>query len=260
MGRLRRALVPAWMVAGLALLVCVLPAAAQEDHQYSAEQIQGGYRLYASQCQLCHGLNGDGVGGTNFARQQYRFVTTDADIKRMIASGSTGGGMPSFTLRDTELDGLIAFLRSGMDRTGVTFHLGDAARGKALYDGRGACATCHRVAGQGARSAPDLTDIGYLRRPGQIFTSLTEPLKATMPINRPVVIVLKDGRTIRGRRYDEDTLSVRLIDSNENMLTVAKSDTRSYQVLMDTPMPSFRGRLSEAELGDLLAYLISLKG
>jgi hypothetical protein len=41
---------------------------------------------------------------------------------------------------------------------------------------------------------------------------------------------------------------------------VAKSDIRSYQVRTDTDMPSFRGRLSESELGDLLAYLISLKG
>jgi mono/diheme cytochrome c family protein len=29
---------------------------------------------------------------------------------------------------------------------------------------------------------------------------------------------------------------------------------------MDTDMPSFRGRLSDGELGDLLAYLMTLKG
>jgi cytochrome c oxidase cbb3-type subunit III len=249
--------------AAMAGLVCIgltFPGHAQEDHQYSAEQIQGGYRLYAGQCQLCHGANGDGIGGTNFARQQFRFVATDADIRRMIANGSAGGGMPPFTLKDEELDGLIAFIRSGMDRSGVTFRLGDAARGKALYDGRGGCAACHRVAGRGARTAPDLTDIGFIRRPGQIFTSLTDPLKATMPINRPVVIVLKSGHTIRGRRYDEDTFSVRLIDSSETMLSIPKAGIRSYQVRMDTDMPSFRGRLSDSELGDLLAYLISLKG
>jgi putative heme-binding domain-containing protein len=249
------------LVAGCALCVFLLsPAAAQEDHQYSAEQIQGGYRLYASQCQLCHGLNGDGIAGTNLARQQFRFVATDAEIARMIANGSTGGGMPAFTLRDEEVAGLIAFIRSGMDRSGVTFRLGDAGRGKAVYDGKGGCAACHRVAGEGARLGPDLTDIGTIRRPGQIFTSLTDPIRATMPINRPVTIVLKNGRSIKGRRYDEDTFSVRLIDSGENLLSIPKSDIRTYQVRMDTDMPSFRGRLSEAELGDLLAYLLSLKG
>jgi putative heme-binding domain-containing protein len=252
----------AWWLIFPALALCLGlagPALAQDDHQYSAEQIQSGYRLYAAQCQLCHGANGDAVSGTHLGRQQFRLVKTDPDIRRMISAGSTGGGMPSFALKEDELDGLIAFIRSGMDRTGTGFRLGDAVRGKLLYQNSN-CAGCHRIAGQGARNGPDLTDIGALRRPGQIFTSLTDPIKATMPINRPVTIMMKDGRAIKGRRLDEDTFLVRLIDNGENLVTVQKSDIRSYQVRMDTDMPSFRGRLSESELGDLLAYLLSLKG
>jgi len=41
---------------------------------------------------------------------------------------------------------------------------GDPSRGKALYDGKGACATCHRVNGVGSRLGPDLSDVGQLRR------------------------------------------------------------------------------------------------
>lgn len=242
----------------LAACLAGTPAAAQ-DHQYSAEQIQAGYRLYASQCQLCHGVNGDGVAGTSLSRQQFRAVTTDEDIRKLIAAG-TPRGMPAFTLSEAEMDGVLAFIRSGLDQRGVTFRLGDAARGKAIFEGKGNCGACHRVAGRGARTAPDLTDIGLLRRPGQIFTSLTEPIKQTMPINRPVVLVLHDGRTLRGRRYDEDTFSIRLIDSAEKMHSIQKSAIRRYDVRKDTDMPSFRGTLSEAELGDLLSYLLSLKG
>ena len=62
----------------LALALAAAPAPAQEDHAYSAEQIQAGYRLYASQCQLCHGQNGDSIAGTNLGRQQFRLVSTDA--------------------------------------------------------------------------------------------------------------------------------------------------------------------------------------
>jgi putative heme-binding domain-containing protein len=113
--------------------------------------------------------------------------------------------MPPFALKPEELDELVAFVRSGMDQSGVSFRLGDAARGKAIYAGKGGCAACHRVAGAGPRSAPDLSDIGFLRRPGQMLTSLTDPAKATMPINRPVTIATKDGRNIQGRRYGEDT-------------------------------------------------------
>ena len=245
---------------GLVCLGLALPALAQEDHQYSAEQIQGGYRLYASQCQLCHGLNGDNIAGTNLSRQQFRLVTTDSDIRRLVATGTKAGMPPFTTLKAEEVDGLIAFIRSGMDRSGVTFRLGDAARGKTVYDGKGGCASCHRVSGQGMRMAPDLTDIGYIRRPGQIFTSLTDPIKATMPINRPIVIVMKDGRTVKGRRVDEDTFFVRLIDSNEALVSIPKDGIRQYEIRQDTDMPSFQGKLSDSELGDLLAYLLSLKG
>lgn len=244
---------------GLFLTLALVPALAQEDHAYTADQIQSGYRLYASQCQLCHGQNGDSIAGTNLGRQQFRLVSTDADIRRMITTGNNKG-MPPFTaLKPEEVDAVIAFIRSGMDQSGVTFRLGDATRGKAIYE-RSGCSSCHQVAGQGARTAPDLTDIGFIRRPGQIFTSLTDPIKATLPINRPVVVVMKDGRTITGRRYDEDTFSVRLIDSNEKILSLAKADMRSYRVRMDTDMPSYRNRLGDSELDDLLAYLTTLKG
>jgi putative heme-binding domain-containing protein len=156
------------------------------------------------------------------------------------------------------LDDLVAFIRSGMDQGGVPYRLGDAARGKAVYDSTG-CAQCHRIAGKGARTAPDLTDIGFIRHPGQMMTSLTNPSKATQPINRPVTIVTKDGRTITGRRFDEDTFSVRLIDSQERLLSIQKSDISRYNVDA-TNMPSYQNKLTDDQISDLLAYLVSLKG
>jgi putative heme-binding domain-containing protein len=234
------------------------PAFAQ-DHQYSAEQIQAGYRLYTGQCQLCHAVNGDGIAGINLARQQFHTVRSDDDIRRMITTGNPQG-MPPFALKPEELDNLVAYIRSGLDQGGVTFRLGDAVRGKAIYDGKGACAQCHRVAGAGARTAPDLTDIGFIRRPGQILMSLSDPSKATQPINRSVTILTKDGRTIKGRRYDEDTFSVRLIDSQERLLSIQKDDIRQYDVSKVSDMPSYQGKLTADEQADLLAYLVSLKG
>ena len=239
-------------------LAPALPALAQ-DHQYGAEQIQAGYRLYTGQCQLCHGAQGDGIAGINLARQQFHTVRSDDDIRRMITTGNPAG-MPPFALKPEELDDLVAFVRSGMDQSGVSFNLGDVGRGKAVYDGKGGCAACHRIAGEGARTAPDLTDIGFLRRPGQIVTALTDPNKATLPINRPVTIVTRDGRTIQGRRYDEDTFSVRLIDAKENLVSIQKSDIRSYDIGRTSAMPSFADKLSSGEMADLLAYLVSLRG
>ena len=138
-----------------------------EDHQYSAADIQAGSRLYGAQCALCHGQNGDGVAGVNLPRQQFRRASSDDDIRNTITTGVAAAGMPPFRLQPAELDALVAFIRSGFDISATPFKVGDAGRGKAVYDGKGACAACHRVAGKGARTAPDLSDIGAIRAAGR---------------------------------------------------------------------------------------------
>jgi putative heme-binding domain-containing protein len=237
--------------------ILTAPATAQ-DHQYSSEQIQAGYRLYVSQCQLCHGFNGDLIARVNLARQQFPRAVTDEDIRKAIATGNPAG-MPPFAFKPEELDALVAFVRSGLDQGGTSFRLGNADRGKTIYDNSG-CAACHRLAGIGPRTAPALDDIGFVRRPGQILRSLTEPNKGTMPINRAVTIVTRDGRKIQGRRFNEDTFSVQLIDAQENLLSIEKTNIRQYDISMASQMPSYRGRLKDDELADLLAYLVSLRG
>jgi len=81
-----------------------------------------------------------------------------------------------------------------------------------------------------------------------------------MPINRPVRIVTKDGKTITGRRLNEDTFTVQLIDDQERLLSLSKSDLREYTILKTSTMPSYKDKLSAQEMSDLLAYLVSLKG
>ena len=233
------------------------PALAQQ-RAYTADQIRSGYSLYVGQCQLCHGANGDGIAGINLANQQFHTVVTDGDIRKMITSGNPLG-MPPFVLKPEELDALVAFVRSGLDQSGTSFRLGDASRGAAVYR-RAGCADCHRIAGIGARIAPDLTDIGLLRRPSQILRSLRDPDKAMMPINRPVTIVTNDGHTIKGRRFNEDTFSVQLIDGEDRLLSIAKSDIRSYDIGRASDMRPYREGTTDDDLADLLAYLVSLRG
>jgi putative heme-binding domain-containing protein len=116
------------------------------------------------------------------------------------------------------------------------------------------------VNGKGARTAPDLSDIGSVRQPAAIQRSLVAPNDAMLPINRTVSIVTNDGRTIRGRRINEDTFTVQLMDSQERLVSLEKSNIRQYDIGKTSDMPSFSGKLSEAEIADIVAYLISLKG
>ena len=81
-----------------------------------------------------------------------------------------------------------------------------------------------------------------------------------MPINRPVRLVTKDGTVINGRRLNEDTYSIQIIDDRERLHSLLKTDLREFTILKTSPMPSYKDTLSSEELADVLAYLLSLKG
>jgi cytochrome c oxidase cbb3-type subunit III len=81
-----------------------------------------------------------------------------------------------------------------------------------------------------------------------------------LPMNRSVRAVTRDGKVISGRRLNEDTYSVQLIDNQEHLLSLAKADLAEYTVLKTTNMPSYKDKLSAQDLADVIAYLLSLKG
>ena len=242
-------------------LFAVLALGLQLAHtgEYAPADIAYGAQLYDAQCTTCHGANGDGVGDVNLKSGKFRHGTTDQDLARIVTNGIPGTGMLGFKFDPAEVAGVIAFLRNmnSFDRGSVK--VGDAARGKAVFDGRGDCTRCHRVNGSGARVAPDLSDIGAVRSAASLYRSLTDPSTQMMPINRPVRIVTHDGAVISGRRLNEDTYTVQLLDDKERLVSLTKADIREYKVSEISPMPTFKN-LNDGELSDLVAYLLSLKG
>jgi putative heme-binding domain-containing protein len=234
--------------------------AAQDHGPYTQADIEAGARVYSSQCAACHGLNGDLVSGIDLRRSQFRRASTDDDLARVVTNGVPGTGMPPFALKPAEITGIIAFIRAGFDPTARPIKLGTASRGRTIVEGKGACLQCHRINGAGSRVAPDLSDIGLARPADAIHRSLTEPSVGMMPINRPVRITMKDGRTIAGRRLNEDTYTVQVIDGKEQLHSIAKGDVRSFVVETTSNMPSFAGKLTDEEIADVVAYLLSLKG
>jgi hypothetical protein len=90
--------------------------------------------------------------------------------------------------------------------------------------------------------------------------SMLEPHASLQPIHRPVRIVTKSGETVRGRRLNEDTATVQLLDDRERLRSFAKTDLRQYTIETTATMPSYKDRLNADEIADLVAYLASLKG
>ena len=228
--------------------------------EYTPADIAYGARLYDAQCTTCHGANGDGVGGVDLKSGKFRNAVTDQDLVRVITSGIQGTGMQAFKLDPSEIAGIVAFLRNmnSFDRGSVK--AGDAGRGRSTFEGKGECTRCHRVGAQGSRVAPDLSDIGAQRSPGSLVRSITDPSSQMMPINRPVRAVTRDGKVISGRRLNEDTYTVQLLDDQEKLVSLTKADLREFTILTASPMPSYKGRLTEDEIADVVAYMLSLKG
>lgn len=244
----------------LLTVVVARPAAAgQQDHSYSSTDVQNGLRVYTSECALCHGPNGDLMSGIDLRRGRFRRAVSDEDLTRVITGGVPDAGMPSFTrLQAADVTALVAFIRAGFDVGGAAVKVGDPGRGKALFAGKAGCAACHRVNGVGPRTAPDLSDIGASRTAPALQRSLLDPSSAMWPINRPVRITTRDGKTYRGRRLNEDTYTVQIIDEQERLLTFIKADLREFEVSTKSTMPAATG-LSGEELSDVIAYLLTLK-
>ena len=85
-----------------------------------------GARLFAQNCALCHGPQGEGDGVAQlttkaryFGAEPYKFtsttgtrIPTDADLVATLKRGIAGSSMPSFgNLRDDELDALVGHVR-----------------------------------------------------------------------------------------------------------------------------------------------------
>ena len=242
------------------MAVAAQQAAQLHDSQYPDVDIAHGASLYTARCSVCHGAQGDGVGGVNLRSGKYRNAITDRDLAGFIRAGSQAAGMPAFALDDADMAGIIAYLRNMNSFDAATVKTGNVARGRAVFEGKGACTKCHRVGRLGSHVAPNLTDIGSVRSAGSIQRSLLEPTSQMMPINRPVRLVTKDGTVINGRRLNEDTYSIQVMDDRERLHSVRKDDVREFTIVKTSPMPSYKDTLTSEELSDLLGYLLSLKG
>lgn len=158
---------------------------------------------------------------------------------------------------------------------------GDPARGKAIYDGKGDCASCHRINGVGSPLGPDLSAIGVPRggdRGGggggkqatpapeptlnlkALETSIVDPDADVALSNRLVRVVTKDGKSVTGRLLNHDNFTVQFIDPQGKLHSYLKADLKESTVLTKGLMPSYKDRLSPQEVADVVAYLATLKG
>ena len=231
-----------------------------QQRTYRPAEIDEGATVYAANCFSCHG-EGQGVVGVDLRSGPIRRASTDDELQALILKGIPGTAMPPHALTTPQLNGLVAYIRTMKDYGSKPVAMGDTARGRTLFEGEAGCRSCHRVDGKGSRVALDLSNVGAVRPPAYLQRALLDPNSTyvEMPENRFVRAVTSKGATITGRRLNEDTFTILVIDDRENLVSLDRAVLRSYTILKESPMPSVKGTLTDGQVSDLVAYLASLK-
>ncbi len=238
-----------------------------------AAQNRPGEKLYLVHCAGCHGDKGQGARGTVLAAPRLKYANTDETMQHVIRRGIAGTEMPPAALNESEIQQVAAYVRE-MGRTAPNRSSEAAERGRRLYEARGGCSKCHTVGGRGGTIGPDLGDVGVRRNAEYLRRALTDPEADVaenfqqyrwvthLPDSFLVVrLETRDGRKMTAVRLNEDAFSVQVRDLDGKVHSFFKDELKEFRKEWGKSlMPSFRDKFTDAELSDLAAYLLSLRG
>ena len=262
----------------LTLLAVTAAVRAQEKNPYAgdAKVAKLGEYQFRSNCAFCHGLGARGGGrGPDLTRANKRHGTSDAEIFHNIHDGIPGTAMPAATnggigvgMSDEEIWQVVTYIRS-VEKKVSAAELGDGAHGKELFYGAAACGTCHMVNGKGGRLGPDLSSVGAsrsfealvesMRNPSKrLAEGISEPLKDFSQEYETATVVTADGTKLQGVVLNEDSFTLQMLDTREQLHSFEKSKLRSYEKTRESLMPAYDTKtLPDKDLKDLIAFLLA---
>jgi putative heme-binding domain-containing protein len=225
------------------------------------EAIASGGAAFRPYCTPCHGIRGEGGRGPDLTRGVYSAGDKDSDLFNVIANGVPGTEMAAFASDFSEQDiwHIVAFIRS-LARHNIPPLTGDRAAGEKVFWGTGGCGACHVVRGKGGRLGPELTRVGRERSLAFLRESVLTPDSDVRPEYATITAVKRDGRKIVGIG-SLDNFTVQITDAAGNYYSFERCELASSVRELKSLMPGSYGRLlTAAEVDDLLAYLVSLRG
>lgn len=251
-----------WTVGIIALLFLMfwtLPAKSQAAPQDSAA-VERGRKQFLQTCGFCHGADATGARGPDLVRSPLVAHDVKGDlIGDVIRRGRPDKGMPAMPLNDQQVSDLAAFLHARFLEAKNSAEVpdgyplarlltGNAEAGKSYFNGAGGCSNCHSAAGEMAAAARKYTPIDLEARmlyPEDQHSSVT--------------VTLASGEQIKGTLVHEDDFEVSLIDSAGWYRSFSRDRTK---VAIQDPLAAHEallGKLSQADVHNLFAYLESLK-
>jgi putative heme-binding domain-containing protein len=264
--------------AALLFLFAAIPARAQDTNPFAHDSNAAklGEFEFRANCAFCHGLGARGGGrGPDLTRAQKKHGNSDADLFRTINEGVPGTAMPQngatqqgVGMTEEEIWQVISYIRSVQVKTPAQ-PAGNAVRGKELFAGSAACATCHMIQGKGGRLGPDLTATGSARSIDYIVDSVRNPsrrlaqgiseaMKEFSQEYETVTVVDGGGQKFQGVVLNEDNFTLQMLDTREQLHLFEKEKVRSVEKSRESLMPKYDEKmLPEKDLQDIVAYLLS---
>jgi len=219
-----------------------------------------GNSLFQQNCAFCHGRDaGGGETGPDLTRSKIVAQDVGGDkIGPIVRNGIPDKGMPKFTLNESDISALAAFIheaktkaesqkggRRGVDPSDL--QTGDAAAGKQYFNGAGGCSGCHSPTG-------DLAGISKRYQGLSLEQRMLQPRNAAAKVS----VTLPSGETVQGQLLHRDEFTVALRDASGHYRSWF-TDRVKYKV--DAPAEAhvdLLAKYSDADIHNLMAYLQTL--
>ena len=241
--------------------------------QGNAQTADPAKAAFDSHCEMCHGTNGTGgVDGPSIVDLRQPRATTRDELRQLIHNGIPGTGMPAFSLGDDVLNliaGYVVTLRAPAADHPTE---GDAAAGQRFFNGKGNCASCHMVRGNGGLLGPDLSDLARRRKVSEIQQALRDPSKLQPagpggrgggggrrgggPAAYPATVTLRNGQTIHGLVRNESPFDLQVQGVDGRLYLLTRDQVTQVSKDAKSMMPKLEATPEETR--DLLAYLTRL--
>lgn len=135
---------------------------------------------------------------------------------------------------------------------------GDVASGAKIFFGKGACSSCHAVAGKGAIFGPDLTNIGQIRSNHDILEAILYP-NASFAREYETTKITTKTATYVGVLKDQLSDAIIISTGPGLQVRIPRSEIILIEPISISMMPVGLGeQLTPVELSNLMAYLNTL--
>jgi len=257
-----------WHKCGVTACLCILltlgiPGLFMAQDRSSANPDTGshGAALFASNCADCHGA--DGRGGEHAPD-----IATASDVRRLtdknlidiVKNGITGTGMPGFDwLGQDKILAIDAYVRTLQGKNSAATLPGNAEHGEKLFFGKAQCAECHMVQGKGGFVASDLSYSDSNTSADRLRQVILDPANSLAAQKKAVSITTSDGQKYIGALRAQDNFSISIQTMDGAFHYFPKSQLTAVDIGTRSLMPQdYRSRLSDAEVNDLVSYLIRI--